>query len=57
MFLSASAIFPLSQYIGEGRISPEAAEYLREAIRDDRIPAVTITADKHTAIAGIAFNR
>ncbi|MCL2010846.1 MAG: P-type conjugative transfer ATPase TrbB [Synergistaceae bacterium] len=30
----ASAIFPLSQYVSEGRIPEEAAEYLREAIRD-----------------------
>jgi type IV secretion system protein VirB11 len=32
----ASAIFPLSQYVSESRISPEAADYLREAIRDER---------------------
>jgi type IV secretion system protein VirB11 len=32
----ASAIFPLSQYVDEERISSEAAEYLREAIRDER---------------------
>jgi type IV secretion system protein VirB11 len=32
----ASAIFPLSQYVDEGRISPEGAEYLRDAIRDER---------------------
>jgi type IV secretion system protein VirB11 len=32
----ASAIFPLSQYVSEGRIPPEGAEYLREAIRDAR---------------------
>lgn len=30
----ASAIFPLSQYVEEGRISADAAEYLRGAIRD-----------------------
>lgn len=30
----ASAIFPLSRYVSEGRIPGEAAEYLREAIRD-----------------------
>ncbi|GHV44855.1 conjugal transfer protein TrbB [Synergistales bacterium] len=30
----ASAIFPLSQYVEERRISPKAADYLREAIRD-----------------------
>ncbi len=28
----ASAIFPLSQYVQEGRIPPEAADYLRDAI-------------------------
>jgi type IV secretion system protein VirB11 len=32
----ASAIFPLSQYVDEGRISPEGAEYLREAMRDEK---------------------
>jgi type IV secretion system protein VirB11 len=32
----ASAIFPLSQYVDEGRISPEAADYLRKAIRDEK---------------------
>jgi type IV secretion system protein VirB11 len=32
----ASAIFPLSRYVEEKRITPEAAEYLREAIRDAR---------------------
>jgi len=32
----ASAIFPLSRYVSEGRISPEAADYLREAIRGQR---------------------
>lgn len=32
----ASAIFPLSRYVDEGRISPEAADYLREAIREAR---------------------
>jgi type IV secretion system protein VirB11 len=32
----ASAIFPLSQYVEEKRITPEAADYLREAIRDER---------------------
>jgi type IV secretion system protein VirB11 len=30
----ASTVIPLSQYVGERRISPEAAEYLRESIRD-----------------------
>jgi type IV secretion system protein VirB11 len=30
----ASAAFPLSQYVEEGRITPETAEYLRGAIRD-----------------------
>ena len=30
----ASAVFPLSRYITEGRIQPHEAEYLREAIRD-----------------------
>jgi type IV secretion system protein VirB11 len=30
----ASAIFPLSQYVNEKRITPEGAEYLRTAIRD-----------------------
>ena len=30
----ASAIFPLSQYVTEGRISQSAADYLRNAIRD-----------------------
>jgi type IV secretion system protein VirB11 len=29
----ASAIFPLSQYVSEGRMPPEGAEILREAIR------------------------
>jgi type IV secretion system protein VirB11 len=32
----ASAIFPLSQYIGEKRITEEAANYLRETIREAR---------------------
>jgi type IV secretion system protein VirB11 len=32
----ASAIFPLSQYVSEGRIPQEQADYLREAIRDAR---------------------
>lgn len=32
----ASAIFPLAQYVDEERISPEAAEYLREAMRDEK---------------------
>ena len=30
----ASSIFPLSQYVSEGRIPEEAAEYLRKAVRD-----------------------
>ena len=30
----ASAIFPLSQYVSEGRIPENAAEYLQDAIRD-----------------------
>ena len=32
----ASAIFPLSQYVDEGRIPQEGAEYLRGAIRDEK---------------------
>jgi type IV secretion system protein VirB11 len=32
----ASAIFPLSLYVEEGRVSEEGAEYLRDAIRDAR---------------------
>jgi type IV secretion system protein VirB11 len=32
----ASAIFPLSRYVEEGRVSEEGAEYLRGAIRDAR---------------------
>jgi type IV secretion system protein VirB11 len=32
----ASAIFPLAQYVSEGRIPREHADYLREAIRDAR---------------------
>ena len=32
----ASAVFPLSRYVEENRIAQEAAEYLREAIRDAR---------------------
>jgi type IV secretion system protein VirB11 len=32
----ASAIFPLSRYVSEGRITREAADYLREAIRDEK---------------------
>jgi type IV secretion system protein VirB11 len=32
----ASAIFPLSRYVEEGRISAEGAEYLRKGIRDAR---------------------
>jgi type IV secretion system protein VirB11 len=32
----ASTVIPLSQYIGERRISPDAAEYLRESIREAR---------------------
>ena len=32
----ASAIFPLSQYVEEQRITPEAADYLRDSIRDAR---------------------
>jgi type IV secretion system protein VirB11 len=31
-----SAIFPLSQYVSEGRIPDEAAEYLKEAIRGEK---------------------
>jgi type IV secretion system protein VirB11 len=30
----ASAIFPLSRYVEEGRVSEEGAEYLRDAIRE-----------------------
>jgi type IV secretion system protein VirB11 len=32
----ASAIFPLSRYVEEKRVTPEAADYLRHAIRDAR---------------------
>ena len=32
----ASAVFPLSQYVEEQRITPEAAGYLRDSIRDAR---------------------
>ncbi|MDR0653530.1 MAG: P-type conjugative transfer ATPase TrbB [Synergistaceae bacterium] len=32
----ASAVFPLSQYVDEGRVSEEGAEYLRNAIREAR---------------------
>jgi type IV secretion system protein VirB11 len=32
----ASAIFPLSRYVQEGRIPGEKAEYLREAIREEK---------------------